>query len=285
MDPMDGKVIRKLMVALAGFLFLFIGCSREPRQIPSIGLCLWLKADAGVTLNGSTVSRWADQSGKGNDAIQTETQRQPSLVRNALNRLPVLRFDGADDRLGLTGSNRISQISLFVMMKTDSGATGPNPYYPINFGDDGSTGGGFGFCMRNEYTDSSPDKIDVFNGQVSYVQATAADMAKFGEWKILSITTNKTMWATKVRVNGSNATITPLGVNMSISFPLGNPTGSGVGGIGEIDGGVPLGHLVFKGDIAEVIVYDIVLSDSLRSSVEQYLAAKYQMPAMAALNR
>ena len=40
--------------------------------IPTTGLQLWLRADAGVdTLNG-TVSRWHDQSGNGNDAIQSQ---------------------------------------------------------------------------------------------------------------------------------------------------------------------------------------------------------------------
>ena len=41
-------------------------------EIPTTGLQLWLRADAGVdTLNG-TVSRWHDQSGNGNDAFQAD---------------------------------------------------------------------------------------------------------------------------------------------------------------------------------------------------------------------
>lgn len=31
--------------------------------IPATGLGLWLRADTGVTLNGTAVSQWADQSG------------------------------------------------------------------------------------------------------------------------------------------------------------------------------------------------------------------------------
>jgi hypothetical protein len=37
------------------------------------GLSLWLKADAGITLSGSDVTAWADQSGNGNDAAATDT--------------------------------------------------------------------------------------------------------------------------------------------------------------------------------------------------------------------
>ena len=53
-------------------------------QVPTSGLQLWLKADAGVTLNGSTVSSWIDQSGKGNNALQSNTNRQPLLVNNEI---------------------------------------------------------------------------------------------------------------------------------------------------------------------------------------------------------
>ena len=60
------------------------------------GLALWLKADAGLTLNGSTVSGWADQSGQGRNAFQGTTASQPKLVTTALG-LPGLQFDGTND--------------------------------------------------------------------------------------------------------------------------------------------------------------------------------------------
>jgi hypothetical protein len=37
------------------------------------GLSLWLKADAGITLSGSDVTAWADQSGNGNNATAIDT--------------------------------------------------------------------------------------------------------------------------------------------------------------------------------------------------------------------
>lgn len=43
----------------------------SPKKIS--GLKLWLKADAGVTLDGSNVIAWADQSGNGNNATATDT--------------------------------------------------------------------------------------------------------------------------------------------------------------------------------------------------------------------
>ena len=92
-------------------------------QVPTSNLQMWLKADEGVdTLNG-TVSRWRDQSGKGNDAIQFNTVRQPLFVGSELNQKPVLRFDGFDDKLGFTGSTPMSQFTLFMVVKNYSGYT------------------------------------------------------------------------------------------------------------------------------------------------------------------
>lgn len=56
---------------------------------------LWLKADAGVTTSGSTVTAWADQSGKGNDAVPTDS---PYFIANQLNSKPVIVFDGEGAR-------------------------------------------------------------------------------------------------------------------------------------------------------------------------------------------
>jgi hypothetical protein len=64
------------------------------------GLGLWLRSDVGVTLNGATVSKWADQSGQGNDFTQATAPNQPTLVPQALNGMPVVQFDGANSFLG-----------------------------------------------------------------------------------------------------------------------------------------------------------------------------------------
>ena len=70
-------------------------CGRGPTVT---GLALWLKADAGTTLNGATVSEWADQSGQGRMAVQPTAANQPALVPTELGK-PALRFDGVNDFL------------------------------------------------------------------------------------------------------------------------------------------------------------------------------------------
>jgi photosystem II stability/assembly factor-like uncharacterized protein len=254
-------------------------------QLPTEGLQLWVRADKGVVLNGPTVSRWIDQSGNGNDAIQNDTSRQPIFVSNKLNHNPILRFDGVNDRLGLTGTRMMNSISLFIVEKADQGATGPNPYYPIEFGiprppSGNNPGARYGLSMQNQFSNppNSPDEIDPFEDGDSWVRANSPACAAFGQWKSISVTANQYMWSTTLRVNGVDAAITPQGtVNTLLNFPLGNSTGTAVGGIGGIDGESE-GHLIFKGDIAEVIVYDTVLSNADRKTIENYLKSKYLLP-------
>jgi hypothetical protein len=43
------------------------------------GCILWLRADRDVTVTGAGVSTWLDQSGQGNDAVQTNAACRPAL--------------------------------------------------------------------------------------------------------------------------------------------------------------------------------------------------------------
>jgi len=54
-----------------------------PIPIPTNGLSLWLKSNTGVTLDGSDVTGWADQSGNGNDV--NDVANMPMLVNNIIN--------------------------------------------------------------------------------------------------------------------------------------------------------------------------------------------------------
>ncbi len=59
----------------------------------------WLKNGTGITLNAGNVSNWADQSGNGNDAIETSAANQPFYNTTGLNSFPTLDFDGNNDFL------------------------------------------------------------------------------------------------------------------------------------------------------------------------------------------
>ncbi len=65
------------------------------------GLALWLTSDTGTVANGVNVTRWADQSGNGNDASQPTQALQPLLVQGALNGHSVVRFGSNGTRNAL----------------------------------------------------------------------------------------------------------------------------------------------------------------------------------------
>lgn len=55
---------------------------------------LWLRADLGITLNGSTVSAWGDQSGQGNGVSQGTPANQPTYVAATGGSPAALSFPG-----------------------------------------------------------------------------------------------------------------------------------------------------------------------------------------------
>jgi hypothetical protein len=62
------------------------------------------RADLGVTKDGSNnVATWADQSGNGHDL--TEGTNKPTWVANQINGLPILRFNGTNQKLSNTNAS------------------------------------------------------------------------------------------------------------------------------------------------------------------------------------
>ena len=65
------------------------------------GCALWLRADLGVTLNGSTVSAWANQGTAGGSCSQGTGAAQPTYAASGFGARsrPYLQFDGTGDYL------------------------------------------------------------------------------------------------------------------------------------------------------------------------------------------
>lgn len=89
------------------------------RRIPARGLIVWLRADAGVEVSDSTVTRWADQSEAKNDAKPKELGVGPRVTASALQRRPALLFTGNDDlRLPDGFADFTAGLSVFVVGET-----------------------------------------------------------------------------------------------------------------------------------------------------------------------
>ena len=62
-------------------------------------LSVWYDANQGVTVTGTAVTQWDDQSGYNNDATPPAVGNRPALVTSGVNGYPVITFDGSSDYL------------------------------------------------------------------------------------------------------------------------------------------------------------------------------------------
>lgn len=261
--------------------------------IPSLtvtnGLQLWLDAGVGVVTNASgAVTNWADQSGNGNNAEQTNDPQAPLYVAGALNGLPTVRFDGAvlnsdadfmsvahnPDILG-TNNNNVS--SFFVIKFDDFGMTASGPR--TVWAKDEATGlsrpmayyiTGFGSGIFRASRNAPAPATDTVTSAVNPVPRQKYMVAGF------SMDTNSLVGQT--------------GANILTHYwnGLANSGKGTFGTLVAVDEGTPLrigatsnfgGKM--RGEIAELLIYNPGLSGADAFAVQRYLAAKYNIPMVA----
>jgi hypothetical protein len=102
----------------------------QPIDVP--GCALWLDAadSSTITLNGSTVSSWADKSGNGNIVTQATSANQPTYVTNVVNGNPVLRFNGTSHVLQKTSFTSLgtNSVSFWLVERNLSNSGGGAPF-------------------------------------------------------------------------------------------------------------------------------------------------------------
>lgn len=87
------------------------------------GLSLWLKADAGVTLSGSNVTAWADQSGS-NITLTPIDQNAPLFAASVINGRPCIEFTSANDEGLNQATFSLTNFTIFFVSKQKSNNTG-----------------------------------------------------------------------------------------------------------------------------------------------------------------
>lgn len=117
------------------------GISNEFNPISLGNLRFWVKADAGITLNGSTVSSWADQSGNSLVLNEANATKQPTFVSNFINGKPALQFDGSNDEMSLSASQTgFESMTFFIVYRRSANTSqavlsnGASTYMYLQYG-------------------------------------------------------------------------------------------------------------------------------------------------------
>lgn len=132
--------------------------------IPTDSLVVDINAEMGV--NGGTptnldpISLMVDQSGLGNDFIQSDVSDQPTYVDNGINSLPSIAFDGSYLERSMFPVMANSSYSVWVVMQKTGTATGSTilgNVFMLFCNSYNSTSAGFirfseGFFTANQYT-------------------------------------------------------------------------------------------------------------------------------------
>ncbi len=224
--------------------------------IPSSNLKLHLRSDAGVISSSSAVSEWNDLSGNGNNAVQSTSANQPTLVSNSMNGNPVIRFNGTNSKLTLPTSATLGIQS--------------NPYEMFIVGKSSSSNVQFliacGATEQFEYHLNGSSGARFIPITSTYIDEGTAGAFTDGNAHIFSARASATGGA--VRVDGTDGGTSSGNILSSNS--------------GALQLGVRSdGTYYLNGDIAEVILYNTNLSTSDRSTVEHYLADRYGITSSA----
>jgi hypothetical protein len=231
------------------------------------GLSMWLKADAGVTLSGSDVTAWADQSG--NLVTAGPYDEFPIFNASDLNGKPTITLSS------LEGNNRPFELLNANSVMGASGTTAFAVVYVEDVcdvdDDNGAIFGNFGSTIDNDPQSQSHypygPECSVYDAfcTTSRKNSLTAPVTITNAWSIYSVSSTDGDW--RAYVNG-------LLMHSDDENAYNNtPYNSALYlGLQDSDGTYTL-----KGKIAEAITYNRVLTTPERQQVEQYLNSKYQI--------
>ena len=227
---------------------------------------MWLKADAGVTLSGSNVTAWADQSGNGRNASPVDVN--PTYNSSDLNSKPTISLSSIAGE-----TNKSLQISGNPMGASGSTAFVVNFVEAGVFSVDGEGGDPNGALLGNFGSAENGSHWPYGVGVSSVYDAFATDTRKdnlglptgITSWNIYSVYSQDNDWklfcnGTEFHSDVSNVYSNSIANSTSLYIGMQNNAGT---------------DQIFKGKVAEVVFYNRVLTTQERQQVEAYLNTKY----------
>ncbi|TXI84022.1 MAG: PKD domain-containing protein, partial [Crocinitomicaceae bacterium] len=209
----------------------------SPASIP--GLQFWVIGDSAQVVSGS-LPVWNDESGNAYNPAQALTNQQPSVIPNALNGHSVVHFDGVNDYMQVNfGTTYITPQTFFVVFKDI------NTFYGKVY-----------------------DGISNYNGLRYYNNFLALRIG--GDLVGYSKTSPFDYIISTGEFNGGVSKIYENSVLKSSGY-LGSNSLTGI----TLGSSFEIGSKWFGGEIAELIMFNTILSPADRLNVELYLNQKY----------
>jgi hypothetical protein len=244
---------------------------------PAPDRVLFLRADKGVSLSGSEVTTWADQTSNNNDATNTLTGPELAPSPSGLNGKPALRFDRSSEKgLGVANTDDINtggpypERTISLTFRTGSDVSSRQIVY-----EEGGGVNGFNVYVNNGSVHASAWD-DAWTG---------APEGQFSVSK--SVSANTTYVLTFVFDEDATAPLqlfldgTQVATNSDSSID-GVDTHGGDITIGNTNDGTQVaqtdvsnGGEGFAGDIAEVILSNTAVNTAQRQILESALSEKY----------
>jgi hypothetical protein len=218
-------------------------------------LVLRLRADGGVTSSSDVVSDWKDCGGKLNDASQPNSSYRPTLQSGIINSQPVIRFNGSSSKMTLPPSATLgiqnNPYEMFIVAKSVSSDVQ--------------------FLIAGGTTEQFEYHLNGVGARFIPITSTYLDLGMAGNYT----DGNAHVFSARASSSGGAVRVDGIDGGSSSSNILSSNSSNLLLGV-RIDGMFP-----FNGDIAEVIIYNTVLSTEDRNSVEQYLAGRYNITSGA----
>lgn len=221
-----------------------------------VGLLQWFKADA-ITGASDTdpLAAWTDQSGNGFDATQVTPAQQPVYRTGQINSLPAVQFVSPSHFFNLTNPfTSQTEAELFVVVKLNNDPPTTNKWGQWRFA-------GTGDNNAFPFTDGV-----IYDGFCSTLRKTVGNPTpSLAAWRLYNTSSAASSWI--ARLDGTQIFSTTSNVFSSAA--------TGTMGTFRLLGATASVNM--DGFIAEVILFDHVLSAEDRTTVESYIADKYAL--------
>ena len=268
------KTRPRLLLALLVLLGPSV-CAAQPRADERLfvrdGLTLWLDANAATEEKlpaDGKLSGWRDLSGKSRHLSQTVADKQPRQIK--LGSAAVVRFDGIDDHLrAIQQGAKLESLTIFLVAAPQQNAGGFRGFLAFNKTGERDYASGLTIDL-GPFGTPQFSALNVegrgFGGAVSLRKASSP----FGRLSTIEVTSDAAAKSIHLTIDGKAEGQRPRdGPPLDLDeITLGARYYNNGPGPQRVESFI-------AADIAEVLVYDRVLSDEERTAVRRYLNEKY----------